>query len=223
MTGLISKAALAANTPQKPAPFAAVLEPFVGLYCVKKGWGYGELWLVDPEAGSVLASCVFNTDDDGALRRFDSFATLSRARYAALREPRVGVISRVIATGRPEWLNDLSSDAVAFERAGLAAEHGMSVGTAVPVMLDANRCAAVLFFAGEEPRSFSIEDFSTLLEYTATLGSLYEQYLAGFQTAGHRPIASREVVESAAGEVNDAGLLAAEIGFFGKAEFLGAS
>lgn len=148
------------------------------------------MWLVDHESNhTALASCVFNTDDDGSLRRYDSFANISRSRFAAPRELKSGIISRAICTGRPEWLNDLSADQAAFNRAGLAAEHGMCVGTAVPVMLDATRCAAVLFFADEQPHTFSTSDLTTLLDYTSVLGGLYMQYVNGFpqqQMAGQR-------------------------------------
>lgn len=170
------------NAPPPHAPISAILEPFVGLYCVKKGWVYGEMWLVNLETGLVsLSSCVFNTDDDDVLRRLDLFATESRTKYSAPAKITSGMVNRVMASRRPEWLNDLSSDSMVFERASNAGEHGMVVASAVPVVLPTEFCAAVLTFADVTPHTYSTADLTTLSDYTSTLGSYYHQYVSGVQ------------------------------------------
>ena len=50
-------------SPRQHSAFRNTL-PFVGLYCVKKSWAYGEMWIVDGNSEAYLASCVFNTDDE---------------------------------------------------------------------------------------------------------------------------------------------------------------
>lgn len=165
---------------QSCVPLSAVLEPFVGLYCVKKAWSYGEVWLMHPHDGNVsLSSCVFNADLDDVSRRLNSFASFSRSRYGKPSKVTSGIVNRVIISRRPEWLSDLSSDTVVFDRAQLAGEHGLIMAEAVPVMLDADRCAAVLLFADVKPHMYSTSDLNTLLDYASALGSFYLRYANG--------------------------------------------
>lgn len=173
------------KAPQSCVPLSAVLEPFVGLYCTKKAWRYGEVWLIEPGSNKVsLSSCVFNTDDDEFLQRLNSFATLSRSRYGTPSKVTSGIINRAIISRRPEWLNDLSSDAVVFDRAQSARKYGLTVAEAVPVMLDACRCTAVLLFADVTPHRYSTSDLNTILEYTSTLSTFYLRYANGLKCQG---------------------------------------
>lgn len=190
MDGTIAAAAAALpRDARKHIPLSAVLEPFVGLYCVKEGWTYGEMWLVDEANQAALASCVFNTDDDAVLKQLNAFATMSKSQYTTSSHVKSGIINRVIASKRPEWLSELPSDPAVFDRAALAGEHGLCVTEAVPVMLDEKRCAGVLVFADVVPHKFSTGDMITLLDYASTLGRFYMDYLSHVQKGayGQRP------------------------------------
>lgn len=180
MNGTIAAASLASGrSSASPVPLSAILEPFLGLYCIKKRWSYGEMWLVEPDRHMSLSSCVFNSEDSDVLRRLDSFASVSKSRYGQPSRVISGLVGRISASCRPEWLNDLSSDVRVFDRAAMAGEHGLTVAEAVPVTLDGSSCTAVMVFSDVVHHSYSTADITTLMEYTTTLSQFYLEYISG--------------------------------------------
>lgn len=173
-----------------PVPFGVVLEAFVRLYCVKKAWRYGEVWLVQSshsQSHSALhytaawTSCVLNSEDGDVRERLASFSAASSRRYGTPNKLQSGMVSRVIACGRPEWLNDLACDPAVFSRADVIQPNSLCVAEAVPVMLEGKHCAAVLLFADEKPHTFSTTDVHVLLDYASTLAHCYLQYVNNLQ------------------------------------------
>lgn len=182
MTATLNTSSEASKSTAKnePPSISAILQPFVGLYCVKMGWTYGELWLVDSETQqATLATCVFNSEHDDTLKRFNSFSSESRERYETPSKVTNGMVGRAAASGRPEWLNELASDASVFCRADLAQKHGIPVAQAVPVLIHGKRCAAVLVFADVKEHAFSIADMSSLFDYARNIGEFYVEYANG--------------------------------------------
>ena len=166
------------NGTSSSVPLSAVLEPFVGLYCVKKKWTYSEVWLVNPGSRHAsLSSCVFNSDDNDTLDNFNGFASISRAKYSTPTRLKDGMIARAIAGHRQEWLGDLPSDLTAFPRADLAKKHGLRVAHVVPVILPGQGISAIMLFADNKPHTFSTADSSALLEYSRMLGKFYAHYV----------------------------------------------
>ena len=166
----------------EPVPLTAILEPFLGLYCVKKNWTYGELWLVDStKKQASLASCVFNSDDNDILKRLDSFATESRSRYLVPSKLSAGIISRAAVCHRPEWLEQPASDRAIFSRADIASSSGVCIVQSIPIVLGKNQCSAVMLFADVNPHTFSTTDMDVANEYADVLSEGYVQYLQRVQ------------------------------------------
>lgn len=195
-------------TPQArihPLPILTLLEPFVGLYCVKKTWTYAELWLVHNTSNQAsLLSCLFNSDDNAVLTRLDAFATESRARYQRPTRLTSGIVRRAMATQRSEWLTDPSNDPSIFLRANLARTHGISVVNAVPVLTPRHNYSAVVLFADLTPHHFVVADMDMLQDYSNTLSNIYIDYVNTFDnsipsklcipTADVKPCVSRRSV-----------------------------
>lgn len=159
-------------------PLSAILEPFIGLYCVKKKWTYGEVWSVNPGSRHAsLSSCVFNSDDKTTLDKLNGFASASRTRYSTPTRLTKGMVGRSIAGQRQEWLNDLSCDGSAFLRADLAKKYGVCVAQVVPIILPRQGLSAIMLFGDNKPHVFSTADSSALLEYSRVLGKFYGHYL----------------------------------------------
>ena len=167
-----------------PLPILTLLEPFVGLYCVKRNWTYAEVWLTHNTTNQTsLVSCLFNSDDNAVLTRLDAFATESRKAYRQASTLPSGIVHRAMATQRSEWLSTPANDANVFRRADLARAHGLCVVNAVPVLTPMHNYSAVLLFADVVPHTFSVTDVNTLQDYANTLSNIYIDYVKTFDSS----------------------------------------
>jgi PAS domain S-box-containing protein len=134
----------------------AALQAAVDEVCRHMEWPLGHALVLGPDG--VLASAgVWHGD-----ARFASFRVASSARTFA---PGVGLPGRVLASGTPLWIMDVTRDAN-FPRAGDAERLGVHAAFAFPVLSRRQVVAVLEFFSSD-----SIEPDVPLLEVMATLGT----------------------------------------------------
>lgn len=116
-------------------------------------WSFGAVWWTDD--GELLRCLGTHTSDPGLARFAEATEALELRRGT-------GLPGRVLASGAPAWLRDVTSDDN-FPRAPVAREVGISTGFGFPVIVE-GRIAAVMEFFSKDARSFD-RDLSTLLEH----------------------------------------------------------
>ncbi|MHA1528333.1 MAG: ATP-binding protein [Alphaproteobacteria bacterium] len=125
----------------------AFIQSCVDDICRYSGWPVGHAYRTGSDGGSVLHSTKIWHFDDPA--RFENFRKLTERTSFGQGN---GVPGRVMASGKPVWVADLTKDA-ACRRAADDAEIGVKGAFAVPVTVR-NECVMVLeFFSpdAEEP------------------------------------------------------------------------
>jgi diguanylate cyclase (GGDEF)-like protein len=128
--------------------------------CAHTGWPVGHAYLVEEGASAVLVPTeTWHFDDSG---RHEAFRMETEATCFA---PGVGLPGRVLATGTPAWIIDVTRDPN-FPRAKAAAEGGLKAAFAFPVLMRAEVVAVLEFFAPE-----AAEPNAHLLDLMAHIGT----------------------------------------------------
>lgn len=133
--------------------------------CHLTGWDYGEAWL--PASGNrVLHSGPHWFSPSPTLQIFrDGTEDL-------VLELGQGLPGRVLASGRPEWIRDVSSsDVSTFLRSEMARRAGLRAGFAMPVLAD-DEIAAVLAFYMSEPQERDSRLMEVVSAAVAPLGAV---------------------------------------------------
>src|SRR5439155_20817378 len=126
--------------------------------CGYTGWPIGHLYVTD-EPGRLTPTSVWQLDDPDAATDF-RVITEKTPLYAGQ-----GLPGRVLATGRPVWIPDVTSDDN-FPRATPAPGIGVRAGFAFPVLVGTEVVAVLEFFAMEPA-----EPNEPLLEVMAHVGT----------------------------------------------------
>ena len=135
---LLQDVAVAANQAQTAEH---ALQSSVAEVCRVSGWPVGHVYEVSPDDPDLLRpSRIWH--DDGAPRH-DSFR---RATEQTTLRRGLGLPGRVLATGQPTWIVDVTQDAN-FMRRDAAAEAGLRAGLAFPVTVGAEVAAVLEFFS----------------------------------------------------------------------------
>src|SRR5437016_2271114 len=135
---LLQDIAVAANQAQTAEH---ALQSSVAEVCRVSGWPVGHVYEVSPDDPDLLRpSRIWH--DDGAPRH-DAFR---RATEQTTLRRGVGLPGRVLATGQPTWIVDVTQDAN-FPRGDAAAEAGLRAGLAFPVTVGAEVAAVLEFFS----------------------------------------------------------------------------
>jgi hypothetical protein len=128
--------------------------------CAYARWPVGHAYVLsDDQSGALISTGLWHVDDH---ERYAAFQRVSQtARFA----PGVGLPGRVLSSGKPSWIVDVTRD-VNFPRARLARLIGLKAGFAFPVF-EGRRVVAVLeFFAGE-----AVEPVPSVLEFMSHVGT----------------------------------------------------
>lgn len=126
--------------------------------CAHTGWPVGHLLELDPTGEDLRSAGVWHLDDP------DEYAIFQRITRGFVYSRGVGLPGRVLATGKPVWIRDVTQDA-AFPRAKLATGVGVRAGFGFPVM-SGNGVKAVLEFFSLE----AVAPDEPLLEVMESLG-----------------------------------------------------
>ena len=134
-------------------------------YCLKRicehtRWPVGHLYLVDKKAQPPLVpSTIWHLDD---LYQFETFRAISEATAF---DPGIGLPGRVLASGKPAWIKDVTQDPN-FPRAKLSHNLGVKAGFAFPILIRAEVMGIMEFFSTE-----AAEPKNELLEIMAHIGA----------------------------------------------------
>ena len=127
--------------------------------CAHTGWPVGHVYLFDDAAGDLASAQIWHLDDP---KQFETFRRVSEAtRFAS----GVGLPGRVLASGEPAWIVDVTKDRN-FPRAMQAKSIGVKAGAAFPVLAGRDVLAVLEFFS-DKPA----EPNDPLLDVMAQIGT----------------------------------------------------
>src|SRR3954452_20192179 len=128
--------------------------------CTHTGWPVGHAFvLAEDGSGELAPAAAWHLADPERFARFR--AATEASRFA----PGRGLPGRVLASGKPAWVVDITEDSD-FPRAAAAAEVGLKAGLGFPVLVGHEVVAVLEFFAGE-----ALEPDGPLLELMANVGT----------------------------------------------------
>ena len=128
--------------------------------CAQTGWPVGHAYVVaDERSGELVTSRVWHLGD---AERFEAFRRVTEAARFA---PGVGLPGRVLKSGRPAWITDVTKDRN-FPRAEVATELGVRGAFAFPVLVGTDVVAVLEFFSDR-----ALEPHEALLEVAAQIGT----------------------------------------------------
>jgi signal transduction histidine kinase/DNA-binding response OmpR family regulator/PAS domain-containing protein len=128
--------------------------------CAQSAWPIGHAYmLAEGRSEALVSSRVWHLDDAG---RFEAFR---RASEASVFPSGIGLPGRVLQSGRPEWITDVTKDKN-FPRASIAREVGVKGAFAFPVLVGTEVVAVLEFFANR-----ALEPQEALLDVAAQIGT----------------------------------------------------
>ena len=140
--------------------------------CAHTGWPAGHAFrLAGDGTDDVIAAGIWHLDDAEDFRAFRQ--ATEGIRFA----PGVGLPGRVLASGEPAWITDVTADP-GYLRAAVARDVGIGAAFAFPV-LPGRKVAAVLEFYVREPREPDRDLLAIMAQIGAMLGRVIERQRAG--------------------------------------------
>ncbi len=127
--------------------------------CAHIGWPTGHLYLSDEATGDMVSTGIWHGKGTGP------FATFQRASEGMRFPAGVGLPGRVLATGEPAWIADLTKDSN-FPRAPLAAASGIRAAAAFPLLGGKDVLGLLEFFS-----TTTVEPHQPLMEVMAQIGT----------------------------------------------------
>jgi diguanylate cyclase (GGDEF)-like protein len=120
--------------------------------CDHTRWPVGHVYMLDDQSQELVSTSIWEPEDP---RRFEAFRQVTEATTFPSGK---GLPGRVLATGEPAWIFDVTNDAN-FPRAPAAAEVGLKAAFAFPVLVGDDVAAVLEFFApvAAEPNPAQLE------------------------------------------------------------------
>ncbi|HLE48082.1 MAG TPA: ATP-binding protein [Candidatus Thermoplasmatota archaeon] len=135
---LLQNVAVAANEARS---IDEAMQRAVDEVCAATGWPVGHVYIRSGEWSSGLSpSKIWHVDDAD---RFDTFRRITDATSFS---PGVGLPGRVLSSGTPHWISDVTKD-TNFPRSRIASDIGVRAAFAFPVLVDKEIVAVLEFFA----------------------------------------------------------------------------
>lgn len=136
--------------------------------CAFTAWPIGHVYVRSQEPPDVLVPTeIWHLDDP------ERFATFRAVTQGTTFERGVGLPGRVLASGEPAWITDVTKDSN-FPRAKLAEQIGVRAGFAIPVLVG-TRVEAVLEFFSAEAREPDKELLLVLNNIGTQVGRVVER------------------------------------------------
>ncbi|NQV20597.1 MAG: PAS domain S-box protein [Rhodospirillales bacterium] len=136
--------------------------------CLHTGWPIGHIYLRDEEqSDKIESSRIWYLADGKKFRKFQEATEQSSVGWAE------GLPGRVLASAKPEWVEDVAADP-RFLKSEIAREAGIVSGFAVPVMAR-NEVTAVLEFYSCERKAPDESLLNALANVGAQLGRVVER------------------------------------------------
>jgi len=136
-----------------------VFHVMLGEVCRHMGWPVGHVYLSTEGGKRLEPSTLWHSVDP---QRFEVFRKITEKTPFEVGE---GLPGRVLATGKPAWISDVTHDSN-FPRARLAKNIGVRAGFAFPVLVGTEVAAVLEFFSPEV-----LEPDEPLLEIMAYVGT----------------------------------------------------
>ncbi len=137
-----------------------VLTVILEKVCAHTDWPVGHAYLPDTDNPTLLRPTQL-----WYLRHPQPFETFKRVTETTSFEQGIGLPGRVLASGKPAWIIDVTQD-TNFPRAKLAEDLGVKAGFAFPVLVGAEVVAVLEFFSSE-----AMPPNEPLLEVMANVGT----------------------------------------------------
>jgi len=154
---LLQRVAVAAN---EASTSEKVLQYALDQVCAHTGWPVGDVYLLAEDTRAELVPTgIWHLEDP------TRFATFRQVTDVTRFVPGVGLPGRVLASGKPAWIIDVTKDPN-FPRAKLAKDIGVKAGFAFPVLVGTEVLAVLEFFSAE-----AIEPNEPLLDMMAQVGT----------------------------------------------------
>ncbi|HLO52458.1 MAG TPA: PAS domain S-box protein [Kamptonema sp.] len=119
--------------------FEDTLAIILGLFCANIGWDFAEAWIPNNDGILECSEGWYASD-----RNLDKFRDYSQQFQYPLG---IGLPGRIWATGKPEWIEDISLvHQENFRRAQFAAEMGLKAAFGVPICEGEEVLAVLVFF-----------------------------------------------------------------------------
>ncbi|MDH5563590.1 MAG: ammonium transporter [Nitrospirota bacterium] len=149
-----------AKTTHEPSTVEEVMQVSMDLICQKIGWPIGHLYLLAQDSSNELISTpIWHLEHPEHYQTFRDITEQTNFQRG------VGLPGRVLATGKPDWIQDVTQDQN-FPRARLAQDIGVKTGFGLPILIE-ERVVGVLEFYSPE----TIELDSKLLEVMGYVGA----------------------------------------------------
>ncbi|MBI3326235.1 MAG: GAF domain-containing protein, partial [Nitrospinae bacterium] len=154
---LLQTVAVAAN---QASTVQDALQTTLNRVCDHTGWPVGHVYLPAWDSTGELAPTTLWHLTNPA--RFETFRRVTEATRAA---PGVGLAGRVLASGKPTWIIDVTQDPT-FRRAKVATDIGVRAGFGFPVLVGKDVAAVLEFFSDR-----AVEPDEPLLDLMANIGT----------------------------------------------------
>ena len=140
------------------------------LICMETGWPVGHLYLMDNEKDILNPTGIWHLEDP---KQFESFKKVTEATPLRFGE---GLPGRVLASGKAEWIIDVSKDKN-FPRARQAVEIGVRAGFAFPILIE-SKVIGVMEFFSEEALELDPKLLEVMESVGFLLGRIFERHQA---------------------------------------------
>ncbi len=134
----------------KTTELNAVLTATLRTVCESINWDYGEAWIPEQDGTILELSPAWYVNP---ARNIEQVSDLQKFRFcseAFILSPSVGLPGRVWSTQQPEWILDVSAHSETyFLRHYIAKAFGIKTGLGVPILVNAQVIAVLVFFRSE--------------------------------------------------------------------------
>lgn len=177
---LLQEVAVAANESQT---IDSALQFAVERVCRHTGWCIGHAYLpAETTPDSLVSSSIWYL---GNVKRFSSFRKHTEKRRTV---PAGELPQRVLKTGQPEWVMDMTSDPH-FSRAKMAVRLGMQAAFAFPVLIE-NETVAVMEFLSSDVLEPDPPFLEVMANIGTQLGRVFERKRAELQLSTNERLAA---------------------------------
>ena len=156
--------------------FDEALTVILSTVCETKGWNYAEAWIPCLDKSVLTCSSAWYSRVDGKAEVTPPLLEKFRRLSKGLTFPRgTGLPGRVWSSQQPEWQEDVSRESEAiFWRAQMARDCGLKAGLGIPLIVDEQVLAVLVFFKFESC-PYDIQLLNSISAVAAQLGSVTQR------------------------------------------------
>jgi signal transduction histidine kinase len=141
-------------------PLEKALHKGLKRICEETGWPVGHIYFTaEDSSDGMIPSVIWHLEDQA---RFETFRNVTENSPLA---PGVGLPGRVMASGKPAWIQDVTKDAN-FPRAKMAEDIGVRAGFAFPIFIGQEVVGVMEFFSAS-----ALEPDEEILESMENIGT----------------------------------------------------